>query len=129
MLSRLTARSSRAVPRTLLPSPPTADLRDIELASACGVSERTLTRRLTAAPRLTPLCYQQLLWLPRAEHLIGRGAAVDAAALIVGFTDARISVSARQNRVLSAAARVAVTGGGRVACGDACRPAGLPPVR
>jgi hypothetical protein len=76
-----------------------------------------------------PPCYQQLLRVGRAEHLIGHGAAVDAAALIVGFTDACISVPARQSRVPGAEARVAVAGGGRVACGDACQPAGLPPGR
>jgi hypothetical protein len=38
------------MPRTLLPPPPTADIRDVELASGCGVSERTLTRWSTVAP-------------------------------------------------------------------------------
>src|SRR5271155_2792950 len=32
-----------------------------EIASKCGVSERTLTRRFTQATGLTPLRYQQLL--------------------------------------------------------------------
>jgi transcriptional regulator GlxA family with amidase domain len=61
-----------------------------ELASAAGVSERTLTRAFGRAICLTPLRYQQLLRLERAEHLIGRGATVEAAARDVGFTDARM---------------------------------------
>jgi transcriptional regulator GlxA family with amidase domain len=61
-----------------------------EVAGVCGVSERTLTRRFTAATGLTPLRYQQLLRLERAEHLIGHGATVEAAARAVGFTDARM---------------------------------------
>ena len=61
-----------------------------EIADTCGVSERTLTRRFTAATGLTPLRYQQLLRLERAEHLIGHGATVEAAARAVGFTDARM---------------------------------------
>jgi transcriptional regulator GlxA family with amidase domain len=61
-----------------------------EIASKCGVSERTLTRRFTQATGLTPLRYQQLLRLERAEHLIGHGATVEAAARTVGFQDARM---------------------------------------
>jgi transcriptional regulator GlxA family with amidase domain len=61
-----------------------------EIAQTCGVSERTLTRRFTAATGVTPLRYQQLLRLERAEHLIGHGATVEAAARTVGFTDARM---------------------------------------
>ncbi|HET7014741.1 MAG TPA: DJ-1/PfpI family protein [Streptosporangiaceae bacterium] len=61
-----------------------------ELAVAGGVSERTLTRAFGRATGLTPLRYQQLLRLERAEHLIGRGATVEAAARDVGFTDARM---------------------------------------
>ncbi|MEU9842330.1 DJ-1/PfpI family protein [Actinomadura sp. NPDC048032] len=60
------------------------------LAAEAGVSERTLTRRFTAATGLTPLRYQQELRLERAEHLIGQGATTDAAARAVGFTDARM---------------------------------------
>lgn len=60
------------------------------LASAAGVSERTLTRRFTAATGLTPLRYQQELRLEHAEHLIGQGATADTAARAVGFTDARM---------------------------------------
>ncbi|QXJ19794.1 AraC family transcriptional regulator [Actinomadura graeca] len=60
------------------------------LAAATGVSERTLTRRFTAATGLTPLRYQQELRLERAEHLIGQGATAQAAAHAVGFTDARM---------------------------------------
>lgn len=61
-----------------------------DLASAGGVSERTLTRAFGRATGLTPLRYQQLLRLERAEHLIGSGATVEAAARDVGFTDARM---------------------------------------
>ncbi|ADB35341.1 transcriptional regulator, AraC family [Kribbella flavida DSM 17836] len=61
-----------------------------ELARAAGVSERTLTRVFTTATGLTPLRYQQLLRLERAEHLIGHGATVEAAARLVGFEDARM---------------------------------------
>ena len=38
-----------------------------EIASNCGVSERTLTRKFTEATGLTPLRYQQLLRLERAR--------------------------------------------------------------
>ncbi len=61
-----------------------------DIAHACGVSERTLTRRFTAATGLTPLRYQQELRVERAEHLIGQGTAVEAAARAVGFSDARM---------------------------------------
>jgi transcriptional regulator GlxA family with amidase domain len=61
-----------------------------ELAAACAVSERTLTRRFTEATGMTPLRYQQLLRLERAEHLIGHGSTVEAAAHAVGFQDARM---------------------------------------
>jgi transcriptional regulator GlxA family with amidase domain len=61
-----------------------------QIAHQCGVSERTLTRRFTEATGLTPLRYQQLLRLERAEHLIGHGATVEAAARTVGFQDARM---------------------------------------
>ncbi|GAA1807472.1 helix-turn-helix domain-containing protein [Luedemannella flava] len=61
-----------------------------ELAAAGGVSERTLTRLFDRATGLTPLRYQQVLRVERAEHLIGHGATVDAAAHAVGFTDARM---------------------------------------
>jgi transcriptional regulator GlxA family with amidase domain len=60
------------------------------LARACGVSERTLTRRFVVATGMTPLRYQQMLRLERAEHLIGHGATIDAAARAVGFQDARM---------------------------------------
>ncbi|MFI5909518.1 GlxA family transcriptional regulator [Dactylosporangium sp. NPDC051541] len=63
-------------------------LRD--LAVAGGVSERTLTRAFGEATGLTPLRYQQLLRLERAEHLIGHGATVEAAAHAAGFEDARM---------------------------------------
>ena len=61
-----------------------------EIARTCGVSERTLTRKFTEATGVTPLRYQQLLRLERAEHLIGHGATVEAAARAVGFQDARM---------------------------------------
>ncbi|MEV7885830.1 GlxA family transcriptional regulator [Streptomyces sp. NPDC002817] len=60
------------------------------LATAVGVSERTLTRLFTRATGLTPLRYQQTLRLERAQHLISHGATVDAAARTVGFTDPRM---------------------------------------
>lgn len=60
------------------------------LATAVGVSERTLTRLFTRATGLTPLRYQQTLRLERAQHLISHGATVDAAARSVGFTDPRM---------------------------------------
>ncbi|GAA3456386.1 GlxA family transcriptional regulator [Dactylosporangium matsuzakiense] len=63
-------------------------LRDLALAA--GVSERTLTRAFGEATGLTPLRYQQLLRLERAEHLIGHGATVEAAAHATGFEDARM---------------------------------------
>jgi transcriptional regulator GlxA family with amidase domain len=74
-----------------------------EVARRCGVSERTLTRRFTAATGVTPLRYQQLLRLERAEHLIGHGATVEAAARTVGFTDPRMLRRLRgQARTLAA---------------------------
>jgi transcriptional regulator GlxA family with amidase domain len=60
------------------------------LAAAAGVSERTLTRRFTAATGLTPLRYQQELRVERAEHLMAHGATAEAAARAVGFQDARM---------------------------------------
>jgi transcriptional regulator GlxA family with amidase domain len=65
-------------------------LRLAQLAASAGVSERTLTRRFTAATGTTPLRYQQALRVERAEHLIGRGATVESAARAVGFEDARM---------------------------------------
>jgi transcriptional regulator GlxA family with amidase domain len=61
-----------------------------ELAAACGVSERSLTRHFEKATGMTPLRYQQALRVERAEHLIGHGTSVEAAALAVGFQDARM---------------------------------------
>ncbi|MEU4568263.1 DJ-1/PfpI family protein [Micromonospora sp. NPDC023956] len=61
-----------------------------ELAAAGGVAERTLTRLFRQATGLTPLGYQQLLRVERAEHLIGHGSTVEAAARAVGFADARM---------------------------------------
>ncbi|MFC7527491.1 GlxA family transcriptional regulator [Actinoplanes sp. GCM10030250] len=61
-----------------------------DLATGAGVSERTLTRLFTAATGCTPLRYQQVLRVERAEHLIGHGSTVEAAARAVGFGDARM---------------------------------------
>ena len=61
-----------------------------ELAAVGEVSERTLTRAFSRAAGLTPLRYQQLLRLERAEHLIEHGVTVEAAARSVGFEDARM---------------------------------------
>ena len=69
-----------------------------ELATACGVSERTLTRRFTAATGMTPLRYQQTLRFERAEHLIGHGATVESAARAVGLADARMLRRLRAHR-------------------------------
>ena len=61
-----------------------------DLGRAGGVSARTLTRLFADTVGLTPLRYQQTLRVERAEHLIGHGVTVDAAARAVGFTDARM---------------------------------------
>jgi transcriptional regulator GlxA family with amidase domain len=61
-----------------------------DLAAAGGVSQRTLTRLFGKATGMTPLRYQQVLRVERAEHLIGHGATVEAAARTVGFEDARM---------------------------------------
>jgi transcriptional regulator GlxA family with amidase domain len=61
-----------------------------DLAAAAGISERTLTRLFEAATGQTPLRYQQVLRVERAEYLIGHGATVEAAARAVGFGDARM---------------------------------------
>ena len=61
-----------------------------ELAAEAGVSVRTLTRTFVAEVGLTPLRYQQLLRVEAAEHLIGHGATVEAAAHGVGFSDPRM---------------------------------------
>src|SRR5207237_1049144 len=60
-----------------------------DIAAASGVSQRTLTRLFARATGLTPLRYQQQLRTERAEHLIGHGATVQAAARAAGFEDAR----------------------------------------
>jgi transcriptional regulator GlxA family with amidase domain len=60
------------------------------LAAASGVSERTLTRLFGQATGMTPLRYQQVLRIERAEHLIGHGATMEAAARAAGFQDARM---------------------------------------
>jgi transcriptional regulator GlxA family with amidase domain len=61
-----------------------------DLAAASGVSERTVTRLFGRATGLTPLRYQHILRVERAEHLIGHGATVETAARAVGFEDARM---------------------------------------
>jgi transcriptional regulator GlxA family with amidase domain len=60
------------------------------LARDAGVSERTLTRLFDSAVGRSPLRYQQSLRLERAEHLIGHGSTVEAAAKAVGLADARM---------------------------------------
>jgi transcriptional regulator GlxA family with amidase domain len=61
-----------------------------DLAAHAGVAQRTLTRLFTRATGVTPLRYQQILRLERAEHLIGHGATVESAAHTVGFQDPRM---------------------------------------
>ncbi|MCW2890096.1 MAG: putative AdpA-family transcriptional regulator [Streptosporangiaceae bacterium] len=61
-----------------------------KLAAASGVSERTLTRLFVQVTGMTPLRYQQVLRIERAEHVIGHGATVEAAARAAGFQDARM---------------------------------------
>lgn len=68
----------------------TARLPLSALASTVGCSPRTVTRLFGRATGLTPLRYQHLLRVERAEHLIGHGATVEAAARAVGFEDARM---------------------------------------
>jgi len=65
-------------------------LRLSELAAVTGVSERTLTRQFVESTGLTPLRYQHMLRVERAEHLISHGDTVEAAAHAVGFADARM---------------------------------------
>ena len=67
------------------------------LAGAVGVSPRTLTREFGRATGTTPLRYQQMLRIERAEHLIGQGATVEAAARAAGFADARMLRRLRQS--------------------------------
>jgi transcriptional regulator GlxA family with amidase domain len=68
----------------------TERLRLADLAATSGVSQRTLTRLFRVATGMTPLRYQQLLRAERAEHLIGHGATVGAAARAAGFEDPRM---------------------------------------
>ncbi|WP_370462441.1 helix-turn-helix domain-containing protein [Nocardiopsis sp. FR6] len=68
----------------------TEPLRLADLAAGAGLSERTPPRAFTAATGLTTLRYQQRLRVERAEHLIGSGETVEAAARAVGFRDARM---------------------------------------
>jgi transcriptional regulator GlxA family with amidase domain len=68
-----------------------------DLAAYGGVAERTLTRLFTQAAGMTPLRYQQLLRLERAEYLIGHGATVESAAHTVGFQDSRMLRRLRSN--------------------------------
>jgi transcriptional regulator GlxA family with amidase domain len=84
-LSDLAHRAQDGIEARFADALPLADL-----ANACAVSERTLTRRFVAATGMTPLRYQQVLRVERAEHLIGHGATVAAAARAVGFQDARM---------------------------------------
>jgi transcriptional regulator GlxA family with amidase domain len=66
------------------------ELRLAEMATASGVSERTLTRRFVDATGMTPLRYQQLLRMERADHLRGQGETLEVAARAVGFADPRM---------------------------------------
>lgn len=75
-----------------------------DLAKAVGCSERTLTRMFATTTGLTPLRYQQMLRLERAEHLIDGGAAVESAARAVGFEDARMLRRLRSRAALEARA-------------------------
>lgn len=68
----------------------TERLRLADLASSSGTSVRTLTRQFAMTIGMTPLRYQQTLRLERAQHLIGHGATVEAAAHAVGFEDPRM---------------------------------------
>jgi len=61
-----------------------------DLAAGASVSERTLTRLFATAIGRSPLRYQQLLRVERAEYLIGHGATMESAARAVGFGDARM---------------------------------------
>ena len=72
-----------------------------ELTACAGVSERTLTRLFERATGRTPLRYQQLLRVERAEYLIDQGSTVESAAHAVGFADARMlrRLRAREDRV------------------------------
>jgi len=94
-----------------------------KIACQCGVSERTLTRRFAAATGLTPLRYQQLLRLERAEHLIGHGATVEAAARSVGFQDARMLRRLRARKSVNADERGSY-GSVAVASSSAASPSG-----
>lgn len=61
-----------------------------ELASAVGVSARTLSRAFESELGTTPLRYQQAVRVEHASLLIDQGATVESAAHAVGFTDARM---------------------------------------
>jgi transcriptional regulator GlxA family with amidase domain len=76
----------------------------VYLSECAGVSERTLTRLFRRATGgLTPLRYQQTLRLEHAEHLLGQGVAMETAAGVVGFEDARML---RRLRSRASAARM-----------------------
>jgi len=62
----------------------------VDLARECDCSERTVTRLFTQATGMTPLRYQQVLRVERAEHLMATGATAEAAARAVGFGDGRM---------------------------------------
>ncbi|MER5889772.1 DJ-1/PfpI family protein [Streptomyces sp. NPDC001941] len=73
------------------------------LAAHAGVSPRTLTRQFAEATNgMTPLRYQQALRMERAEHLIGHGATLEAAAREVGFEDGRMLRRLRTRQPASA---------------------------
>ena len=86
------------------------------LAAGLGVSERTLTRAFVRAIGLTPLRYQQILRLERAEWLISHGQTVESAARAVGFQDARMLRRLRASASRPGPGRSAQFAGDRPRC-------------
>jgi transcriptional regulator GlxA family with amidase domain len=68
------------------------------LAASLAVSERTLSRAFARTIGMSPLRYQRLLRLERAQALIDAGATVESAAHAVGFCDARMLRRLRASR-------------------------------
>ena len=60
------------------------------LRDAVHRAQDTIDAHFVGSTGLTPLRYQQNPRVERAEHLIGQGATVEAAARAVGFGDARM---------------------------------------
>ncbi len=88
--SMMSSRAAALLVQDLIDARFTERLRLADLAAASGVSQRTLTRLFGQATGMTPLRYQHLLRTERAEHLIGHGVTVQAAARAAGFEDARM---------------------------------------